>query len=352
MGDRPIFVVGPSRSGTALLRAILNGHPDVELAGETHYFDDLRARMRGREQTPLSDDDRARCEDYFLALSHRPYGHGGRPHDARLSRAELRKAADEVGAGADAYFEAFCRLHARRGGASQWGEKTPRHVFRIDDILTRYPEAQIVGMIRDPRAVAASYRDWRVADGSFDVDADVGHVDAATLDKERARRSFHVVLLALLWRSQIRAMLLAAARRPASVSVVRYEDLVADPQARVWEIASWLGFAFRPSMLDVPVLNSSFTPFTAQGGVTTDAVARWRELLDDEEIAAIQSAAGRTMRALGYAPCDVPVGWGVARKWLEVPGAGVRGLTANRGRIAGVAPYVYRRARHLVGRAS
>ena len=45
-GARPLFVVGPSRSGTSLMRALLNGHADIALAGETHYFDDLRVTAK------------------------------------------------------------------------------------------------------------------------------------------------------------------------------------------------------------------------------------------------------------------------------------------------------------------
>ena len=41
----PVFVAGPSRSGTALVRSLLNGHPDVHIASETHFFDDLRRRV-------------------------------------------------------------------------------------------------------------------------------------------------------------------------------------------------------------------------------------------------------------------------------------------------------------------
>ena len=37
----------------------------------------------------------------------------------------------------DGYFEAFCRVLARRNGAEIWGEKTPRHIFRLQEILTR-----------------------------------------------------------------------------------------------------------------------------------------------------------------------------------------------------------------------
>ena len=56
----PIFIVGTSRSGTSMMRDIVARHPDVWIGGETHYFDDLRVRLRGRDCLPLTPDQQ-RC---------------------------------------------------------------------------------------------------------------------------------------------------------------------------------------------------------------------------------------------------------------------------------------------------
>ncbi|HYX76361.1 MAG TPA: sulfotransferase [Gaiellaceae bacterium] len=154
------FVVGASRSGTNLTRALLNAHSGLWIAAETHYFDDLRPRLpAGR----LEGEARERCERWFLALSHRAFGQEGDPERSSVDPAELRTLAGELGGSGDAYFEAACRLRARQHGRERWGEKTPRHVYRIDDLLTAFPEAKVVCLVRDPRAVAASYKDWHGA---------------------------------------------------------------------------------------------------------------------------------------------------------------------------------------------
>src|SRR4051794_22824414 len=149
----PDFVVGSSRSGTNLLRAILNKHSEVWIAAETHYFDDLRPRLGVEAAAPLSPEGRARAERYFLALGHRPYGYGGDPAQSTIDADELRALAEELGGSGDATFEAYCLLQARRRGKTRWAEKTPRHVYRIDDLLAAFPEAKVVCLIRDPRAV-------------------------------------------------------------------------------------------------------------------------------------------------------------------------------------------------------
>ena len=101
-----IFVVGASRSGTNLVRALLNAHSMLWVSGETHYFDDLRPRLTGSGASPLTGEDRERCERYFLALSHRAFGQAGDADESRLDRDELRALAQELGGTGDAYFEA------------------------------------------------------------------------------------------------------------------------------------------------------------------------------------------------------------------------------------------------------
>ena len=52
-----IFVVGASRSGTNLVRALLNAHSTLWISAETHYFDDLRPRLPGNGTEPLAGED-------------------------------------------------------------------------------------------------------------------------------------------------------------------------------------------------------------------------------------------------------------------------------------------------------
>lgn len=346
--DGPLFVVGPSRSGTSLMRAILNGHPSVELAGETHHFDDLRVRMGG--SAALDEEQRRTCEDYYLRLSHRPYGHGGTVEGARLDRGELRRRAAGLGSTADAHFQAYCELVAEAAGATVWGDKTPRHIFRIGEILEAYPSARVVVMLRDPRSVVLSYRDWKNDQGGFDFARDPEHRIDVERDNDRARRSYDIMVLSLLWRSQARAALQAVRRfGSARVRLVRYEDLVEDAGASIAGLCDWLGLAQDPAMADVPILNSSFAGFDRTAGVSRHSLARWTRALSEEEIGLVQSACGTLAAQLGYerhpARASVP---SLVRHWGGVPVASVRALFANRERTGKLVPYVARRVELVV----
>lgn len=347
----PIFVVGPSRSGTALTRALLNRHPDVALAGETHYFDDLRLRFRGREGERLTDaEERTACEDYFLALTHRPYGHMGSPDAGWMSRNGLRAEADRLGGGADAYFEGFCRLEAAREGAARWGEKTPRHVFRIPQILEVYPEAKIVCLIRDPRAVVASYRDWE-NQGGFDLEADPDHARVLEEERERTSGSYHPVILSLLWNGQVKAMVEGRERfGPDRVRIVPYEHLVADGPAIVKDLCGWLGLDYDEDMLAVPMQNSSFSRFSEGTGISAAAVDRWRQRLGDAELAMIQTSSGSLMASFGYERLTLePSARELVQGWATLPVAVGRAVAMNRHRTGNLPVYVARRARLVAG---
>lgn len=349
--ESPVFIVGASRSGTALLQSILSNHPSLHISGETHYFDDLRVTMAGREQDPLSAQDARRCEDYFLALAHRPYGHGGDPKRSRIDRTRLRAVANRVGLGADAYFEGFCRLNAETAGKVHWGEKTPRHVFRIAEIIQRYPAARIICMVRDPRAVVVSYRDGRAGGGHPGFEGDPDHRQALKCDQRRLRKSYNILVLSLLWRATVQAAVLARKRFGADrVYIQQFEELVGDPTVATERLAAWLSLEYWPSMLDVPMHNSSFSTFNERAGVSQEPARRWREKLSDTEIGVTQACCGSLMKKTGYTrePVKIPI-FALAWHWIALPAVTLRIVRVNRGRMVDIPDYIWRRLRLAIG---
>lgn len=335
----PIFVVGPSRSGTTLVRRILNGHSAVSIAPETHYFDDLRPRLGERAVTPLQRADQEIVERYFLALGDKAYGQEGDPSRSTIGVADLREEARSLGGTADAYFAAFCRLRMRRLGRSRWGEKTPRHVFRIDEMHAVWPEAQVVCVVRDPRAVVASYRDWKR-----------GKEPSRSADRARVTRSYNVVLNSLLVKGAIAAEERALRDHGQEyVRLVRYEDVVGEPEAAARALAQWLGLEYEPGMLDVPDMYSSYDD--VQPGISSVPVERWRRKLSPTEISVIQTCCRGTMERNGYPRERVsPPLVELARTWLSVPVAAARAVAANRKRLGSASEYVLRRLRLALSR--
>ncbi|MDP6839545.1 MAG: sulfotransferase, partial [Planctomycetota bacterium] len=180
------------------MQSVINASGSYFITRETHYFDDLRDRYSDKGNIGYGSADIKECEDYFLALSHRPYGHKGDPALGQMSRSELWGRARALGGQADAFFEAYCRMEAEGTGSSGWGEKTPRHVYRIAEMVEAFPDARFVCVVRDPRAVVASYKTWRYR-GGFNFDNDSNHEEAMRADYERARRSYSLLLISMMW---------------------------------------------------------------------------------------------------------------------------------------------------------
>jgi hypothetical protein len=342
----PIFLTGASRSGTALVRSVLNNAPNVHLAGETHYFDDLRARLGERAERELVGADRRVCEDYFLALAHRPYGHGGIPDESPLERERLRELARQIGGSGDDYFEAYCRLEA--GSRPRWGEKTPRHIFRLGELLSRYPDARAICMVRDARAVVASYRDWK-NQGGFDFDQDPGHRETLDVERERSQKSYHIAIASMMWRSTVGAAIAAKRQFGAErVWIQRYEDLVLSPEDAARPMIKWLRLEWDPKLLDVPMHNSSVSNFSASGGVSKDPLDRWRSRLSASEIGVIDRFVGQTLTNVGYerGTDAVPV---MALAWAcaTLPAAVIRAAKVNSDRIPNLPAYLWRRLRSM-----
>ena len=338
----PIFVVGPSRSGTTLLRHILNRHERVWLTGETRYFEDLRPTLRTNGSRQLSPLERGRCERFFARISARRRTNAHEPE-------AVRREADRLGGSADAYFEAFCRLRAHRRGAEIWGEKTPSHVFRIADMLAAYPAARFICLVRDPRAVVASTRDaWRRP--SFRRRRTRKRMKE---NYARAKRQYNIVLSALLWNATVRAAYDARATfGAAAVFIQPYEELVTTPETAVRRLAAWLGIDYQASMLsDLKVVASSYASVAGKAGISTEPLTRWSSVLTAEEIAVVQLVTRRYMRALGYERQETsPSPLRLAAVLGAIPVAVLRALAANRDRAGRSFEFARRRLSPLLVR--
>lgn len=349
----PIFICGPSRSGTAMVRAALNLHPLVHLSGETHYFDDLRVALGTGGDGPLSPEQVAQCEEYLLALGHRPYSHGGDPDKGRISRQEFRdrvvELAGEKSPTADLCLRAYCELEAKHNDKTIWGEKTPRHIFRIDDILTAFPDARVICMIRDVRAVVASYRDWK-NQGGFDFDKDPGHKETLEADHQRAKRSYHPIIIASLWNGAMKSALAAeACFGKDRVRLQRFEDVVGDPDTKMRELLDWLELPFDDAVLEMPMSNSSYEKFTEGRGVSKQPVDRWKSKLTGSEVAVIQGVSGKLIDRLGYERVEGASFASAIKHYASFPMAVARAFHANRARMGNPMKFLWRRLRPMLG---
>ena len=270
------FVVGVPRSGTTLLRLMLDAHPQLAIPAETHFFPEL---IEGWEE--LAHDDDAPAKVFGLVTSHSRWPELG------ISETQLRERLGEAGElDLPGSLRAVGQAYALAAGKSRWGDKTPGYVTAMAQIQGVLPEARFVHVIRDGRDVAVSL-----------VGVGWGPEDTAAA--------------ARLWSRRIRIARRQAARlAPDTYTEVRYEGLVSDPREALERLCGFLELPFSEEMLSYwergsKVLESMAAERRRQhasvtGPPTPERIGRWRRDLADDERRKFESIAGETLEELGY----------------------------------------------------
>jgi hypothetical protein len=225
------FVVGVPRSGTTLLRLMLDSHPELVIPAETHFLPKLfRAIEAGdaRRRLPWRGPPgrrlrgaaarRARHQALDLITSHRRWPDWGLTKDELAARFD----AEEPFGCAEAA-RAFFGLCAAKADKPRWGDKSPSYRLRMRRIASALPEARFVHVIRDGRDVALSLMDVPWGPGTVAEAAEMW-----ARDIKRTRRQ---------------------AKRVGHYMELRYEDLVAEPEERLREVAGFVDLPWDEAML-------------------------------------------------------------------------------------------------------
>jgi len=264
----PIFIVGAPRSGTSLLRTLLNRHPAIALCDETYYFYYVYERRRAFGDLAAAAA-RRRLIDNYLATQ--------RVRRLEMPLDELASLLMRDGTTYASFFATVLRFYATCHRKLRCGEKTPQHVFFIPTLRQWYPRCRIIHLIRDPRDVVASLLRMPWA-------------------------SPNVLVNARLWRDCV----LAAERwsGTGNLLAVRYEQLVAEPQSELQRVCSFIGEEYRHEMLvpgDAPA-PAAWWFSRALEPVTTARCGTWRNELSRRQVALVEWITGPLMRQLGYQP--------------------------------------------------
>jgi hypothetical protein len=260
--ERHIVMGGAPRSGTTLLRTLLDRHPEVCSGPETKLL------------VPAA---------FNLAWLSQAYG---------IPQAELeilRREARSQGA----FVDAFATRVRAAAGKARWAEKTPQNIRHLRWILERFPEALVVHIVRDGRDVVCSMRehpDWRWVDGSWQK------VLVPRPLAWYAQRWVEDTAAGMAWRGDGRYV------------EVRYEDLVADPTAALRSVCERAGIPADATWLAQAAAGAGRGSASARpqgrpeygGAVSTVSVGRWRTDLSSAEREEVERRCGERLRELGY----------------------------------------------------
>jgi len=268
--SRPLVVLGVSRSGTTLLRVVLDRSPGIAIPDESFFVPLLARRHRRTIDVRRFLDDVARIPTIKAW--------GLRVDDVRPRVRSGMATGDAIAA----IFEAY----AERRGKPRWGDKTPMYMRHLPLLEHLFPEAQYVHLVRDGRDAALSFLE--MPEGTF----------TRTWAHPTTPAQF-----ACLWRTEVSAArTLGRCVGGARYHEVRYEDLVVDPTAVVTTICSFAEIPFQPDMLAYAgTVDVSDKPHQLRlRRPPTPGVRSWREDMSASDVAAFEAVAGDLLEELGY----------------------------------------------------
>ncbi len=274
-GDPPfLFILGSGRSGTTLLVAMLDSHPDLAIPAETGGF-----ILQLCDDPPLSDTGDLDI-DVFLGRLQQSERFRLWELDAVALRQNLEEAAPKTVPQA---FRTIYRSYAANYGKSRYGDKTPNHVLRIPDLASRFPESRFVHLIRDGRDVALALQDVPFGPGTLE---------------ERAE----------YWVTRVTAGRTAGQELGEGRYLeVRYEELLLDPSKVLQRIVHFVDMPSSPAMLDFREaaerqLRMSPRPDEDRSLLRplTQKLRDWRTQMSAEEQTIFVGVAGELLADLGY----------------------------------------------------
>ncbi len=304
---RMIFVVGNSRSGTTMMGRVLGGHPEVFTFKELHFFEQLWAPSINTDT--IGRQHACVLAARLLTIQRDGYYTQGDPHSYMD---EASAIADTLGSPTTPpkVFQAFIQYECTKHDKVIGCDQTPRNLYYLDELLQLYPDARFVVMVRDPRDVLLSQKNrWKRRR--------LGAKGTPWWNAIRTWAGYHPITISMLWRSGV-----AAGDKHADdprVCVLRFEDLLADPQCELKKICATAGLDYDPAMLDVPRVGSSHEQDRpGELGLDPESAGRWKQGgLTRTELAVCQRIAGEPMARHGYTtePTCAPL---LALGWCRV----------------------------------
>jgi len=268
----PFFIVGMQRSGTTMLRLMLNAHRNLAVPFESDFIPRVYQNLCQYGDLSIRENAAACLGD--ISRQDKPKrGKLIEDPEAVLAH-EIRNYADLV----RAIFEEY----AMRRGKPRWGDKTPTHVLDLDLLWNLFPSCRVIHVVRDGRDVALSLlaMEWgsnnllKIAD-DWRLKTVLGHKMGAFLGKQYLE--------------------------------IRYEDLVLHPEENLRRICDFLGEPFDENMLDYHKSAQSEMPSdslkwhgTSVSRPDPKKIGMWKSKMSMSDRILFEQVAGVELQMFGY----------------------------------------------------
>jgi len=292
MPHAPIFILGSHKSGTSLLRSLLDGHPDLfVIPFETHFMALLGRWITYsyRKQAPVDDANFLEglveiLESYAQSVDRQADVVLGDRLDMDAVRAfvgEMDEADDPIQA-----LTALKQLLPQvvEGLDSAQGkravEKTVEHLEVALELAQTFPKAQFVHIVRNPYANMVALRKFKAKDQGYPL----------------INKVYKSLESGYYWLQMNQKLI-------PHYKVIRYEDLAQNPVVEMKALAEFLQISFDERLLEPTMLgdpwggNSAYGQFKAISAAHLD---RWKEEITPLEANLVTQHFGHVLDQYGY----------------------------------------------------
>jgi hypothetical protein len=303
---RPVFICGAHRSGTTVVRDMLDNHPALAvLPAEGSFFTNVESSLLRQPQRQWLESlgcewlrrlaNPIHLEPYWLlgpsSEERSPYVEFARALMAWWPLVEERMSAIASSwplvAVALAYAHCTYGFHAH-SRLERWVEKTPTNERFLERLRSEFQGAKLIHVVRHPFAVYASHKYYYQQVGQMSRNAkrvlrDLGLSYQVALEQSCGRGSDHYLL-------------------------IRYEDLLESTNATVHRLAAFLDIEplpilMQPTAAGLPVASNTSFGTDAVPGRLNSIHHRWTTTLTRSDRELLTAIVGESALSLGY---DLP----------------------------------------------
>ncbi len=267
----PVFVVGMPRSGTKLLRDLLNQHSNISIPEvETHFLPLLIKKYGvGFDFNPAQKEELFKDfynTTFFYLISELGY---------RLDET-FYSLKDKVNDWESFSLLVFSYFGVKKQGEHLiYGDKTPGYINHLQLLKKICPGAKFIHIIRDPRDYALSVRNiW---------------------NKNIYRAAF-------VWNKVLQQTNEIKKQFDKDYIEVRYEGLITDVENTMKSLSAFLEIEFEPAMCTLSKSAENYGDAKGKKEVVKDNMQKFLKKLSKTSIEKIEAIAYPEMQRLHYTP--------------------------------------------------
>ncbi len=285
--SKPLFVIGSPRSGTTLLRLMINAHPHILVPPENggfivYWYDKYKD---WRKEDLLTNRVNEYVDDLLSTKKMDTW---------QLSKDDVLKFIHEIQPENYAILSSCAYLaYAEKiqKELNLWGDKNNYLIKHVDTLYALFPNAYFIYFVRDGRDVACSYK--KLQEKKFS-----GRY-APNLPNEIAEIASH-------WLANNQAAMSSFDKMPSTqVLTCRYEDLVTNMEHEARRICAFVNEEYSDKMLRYNELNDEpdeLLPWKEKvlQKPDTSTIGRYKEELTEEELQEFEQRTSPILKKLGY----------------------------------------------------